>query len=89
MHKSVHDFLHGRIFPSSVCASSPPKSTADLALVLNLQLVMVKRHFIYFLHDSPVFFPSMWEDKLETDGFTNTVTDDIEKTLGPAHKPGK
>lgn len=89
MHKSVHDVLRDWVFPSDVGASSPPKSTADLALVLNLQLVMVERHFIDFLYDSPAFFPGMWKDKLEAEGFTNAITDDIEKALGPAHKPGK
>ena len=57
--------------------------------MLNLQLVMVERHFIDFLYDSPAFFPGMWKDKLEAEGFTNAITDDIEKALGPAHKPGK
>ena len=89
MHKSVHDVLHGRVFPSNAYVSSPPKSTADLALVLNLQLVMVERHFVYFLHDGPAFFPSMWKDKLEADRIANAITDDIEKTLGPLPKPGK
>jgi hypothetical protein len=87
MHKAVHDFLLGRIVPGSI--SSPPKSTADLALVLNLQLVMVERDVIYFLYDNSAFFSSMWEDKLEADGFTDAITDDIEKTLGPLHKSRK
>jgi hypothetical protein len=55
----------------------------------NLQLVVVKCHFVNFSHDFFAFVAGMWKNKFEADGFPKSLADNIEKQLGPTHKPRK
>jgi hypothetical protein len=89
-HKPIHDVSCGLVISILVRATaSSPKPTAQLALVGNLQLVMVECHFVDFFHDLSAFIVVVWENKFEADGFAEALADDIEKKLGPTHKPRK
>jgi hypothetical protein len=89
-HKPVHNLSCGLIVSILVrTAASSPKPTAQLALVGNLQPVMVECHFVNFCHDLSAFIAGMWKNEFEADGFAEALADNIEKKLGPTHKPRK
>jgi hypothetical protein len=89
-HKPIHNVSCGLIISILVCtATSSPKPATQLALVGNLQLVVVECHFVNFCHDLSAFIAVVWENEFEADGFAEALADNIEKKLGPTHKPRK
>jgi hypothetical protein len=88
-HNSVHDISCGFVVSAHVCAPSSSKPTTQLALVGNLQLVVIECHLVNFGHDFSAFIAGMWKNKFEADGFAEALADNIEKKLNPTHKPRK
>lgn len=55
----------------------------------DLQPVVVKCYFVNFGHDCLAFIASMRKNKFEADGFAEALANNVEKKLGPTHKPRK
>jgi len=55
----------------------------------DLQPVVVECYFVNFGHDFLAFIASMRKNKFEADGFAEALANNVEKKLGPAHKPRK
>ena len=55
----------------------------------DLQPVVVKCYFVDFGHDFLAFIAGMRKNKFEADGIAEALANNVEKKLGPTHKPRK